>query len=142
FTMEMLFLNGLQLSGSVLAKLFHWVMLPLSCLALIAIGNQVKDRRSGMWAAVIFVSLPLVLFESATAYIDIALIFFSLLAFLCFFNWLESRHLKWLSWCGIFCGFCLGIKYSGVFIAFFIGLWILGTMAKRRQWQLSGIAVF
>jgi len=86
FTMEMLYLCGLQLSGPVLAKLFHWLMLPLSCFALIAIGNQLKSRRSGMWAAAIFVSLPLVLFEATTAYIDLGLVFFALLAFLCFFN--------------------------------------------------------
>ncbi|MEO6907183.1 MAG: phospholipid carrier-dependent glycosyltransferase, partial [Abditibacteriaceae bacterium] len=142
FTMEMLYLCGLQLSGPVLAKLFHWLMLPLSCLALVAMGNQLQSRRSGLWAAAIFVSLPLVLFEATTAYIDLALIFFSLLAFLCFFNWLEDHEIKWLTWCGIFCGFCLGIKYSGIFIAFFIGLWLLGTMAKRRQWQFAGIGIF
>ena len=142
FTMEMLYLCGLQLSGPVLAKLFHWLMLLLGCLTILAIGNQLKSRCNGLWAAVIFVSLPLVLFEATTAYIDLALIFFSLLAFLCFFNWLEDREIKWLAWCGIFCGFCLGIKYSGVFIAFFIGLWLLGTMAKRRQWQFAGIGIF
>ncbi|MEO6908048.1 MAG: phospholipid carrier-dependent glycosyltransferase, partial [Abditibacteriaceae bacterium] len=117
FTMEMLYLCGLQLSGPVLAKLFHWLMLPLCCLALLAMGNQLRSRRSGLWAAAIFVSLPLVLFEATTAYIDLALVFFSLLAFLCFFNWLEDREIRWLTWCGIFCGFCLGIKYSGIFIA-------------------------
>lgn len=142
FTMEMLYLCGLQLSGPVLAKLFHWLMLPLSCFALIAMGNQLKSRRSGLWAAAIFVSLPLVLFEATTAYIDLGIVFFALLAFLCFFNWLQDHEIHQLTSCGIFCGFCLGVKYSGIFIAFFIGLWLLGTMAKRRQWQFAGIGFF
>jgi len=142
FTMEMLYLCGLQLSGPVLAKLFHWLMLPLSCLTLVAMGNLLQSRRSGWWAAAIFVSLPLVLFESITAYIDLGLVFFALLAFLCLFQWLERNDIKWLGLCGVFCGFCLGIKYSGVFIAFWIGLWLLGTMAKRRQWRFAGIGIF
>jgi hypothetical protein len=98
FTMEMLYLCGLQLSGPVLAKLFHWLMLPLSCLTLIAMGNHLPSHRGGWWAAVIFVSLPLVLFEATTAYIDLGLVFFSLLAFLCLFNWLADKQINLLVW--------------------------------------------
>src|SRR5690606_12704301 len=120
----------------------HWLMLPLSCLLLMAMGNQLNAHRSGLWAAAILTALPLVLFEATTAYIDLGLVFFSLLAFLCLFNWLENRQMRWIIWCGIFCGLCLGVKYSGAVIALWIGLWLLGTMAKRRQWQPAGIAIF
>ena len=60
FTMDMLFLWGLALRGPVLAKLFHWLMLPLCCAALVAIGKRHLSLRAGLLAAALFASIPIV----------------------------------------------------------------------------------
>jgi len=140
FTMEMLFMLGLWLKGPVLAKLFHWLMLPLACLALVAIGKRHLTARAGLLAAVLLATLPVVQSEASTAYIDIALATFSLLAFLCFANWLAGRDRWWLAWCGVFCGFCLGTKFLGVLTFGWLGLWALGSMARRRDWDVPALA--
>jgi hypothetical protein len=51
FLTEMLFALGLQWKGPVLAKLFHWLMLPLCCMTLIAMGSRHFSRRAGLVAA-------------------------------------------------------------------------------------------
>ena len=44
FTLEMLYGVALQLRGPVFAKLFHWLMLPLGALTLIAFGQRAQTR--------------------------------------------------------------------------------------------------
>jgi hypothetical protein len=79
----------LDLQGPVLAKLFHWLMLPLCCFALIAMGRPPLTTRSRTFrgSAVRFDSL--VQSEATTAYVDLGFTAFVLLAFLCFANWLS-----------------------------------------------------
>jgi hypothetical protein len=129
FLTEMLFALGLAAKGAVLAKLFHWLMLPLCCMALMAMGSRHFSRRVGLLSAALFATIPLVQIEATTAYVDLSLCAFVLLAFLCFANWLETRACAWILGSGVFCGFALGVKYSGVLyflwlLAWAIGLWI------------------
>ncbi len=142
FTMEMLFLWGMAVKGPVLAKLFHWLMLPLSCGALVAIGKRHFSLRVGLFAAALFASIPLVQAEASTAYIDLGLTAFTLLAYMCFLNWKTSGEKSWLLWCGAFCGFCLGTKYLGVLTFAWLGVWVLGSMMKGRAVQIKPLATF
>lgn len=137
FTLEMLFMWGLAIKGPVLAKLFHWLMLPLSCGALVAIGQKHLSLRAGLFAAALFASLPVAQAEASTAYIDLGLTAFVLVAYLCFAHWRETKNNWWLLWCGVFCGFCLGTKYLGALTFAWLGLWALGTMVRGRQVQVK-----
>jgi 4-amino-4-deoxy-L-arabinose transferase-like glycosyltransferase len=142
FNLEMLYLIGLQLSGPVLAKLFHWLMLPLCCGALYAIGARYLSARSGLFAACLFAALPLVQSEATTAYIDLGLVAFSLLALLCFLRWKEALNGRWLLLSGVFCGFCLGTKYTGILTLAWLGLGALLVMAQARRWQWQPVLGF
>lgn len=142
FGMEMLFALGLQWSGPVLAKLFHWLMLPLCCLAIVAIGKRHFSLRAGLFGAALFASIPIVLIEATTAYIDLGLTVFVLGAFLCFLNWLHSREMRWLALCGLMCGFACNTKYFGVLFFGWLLLWALGDMAKRRQFAIRPLLAF
>ncbi|MBV9866751.1 MAG: glycosyltransferase family 39 protein [Abitibacteriaceae bacterium] len=142
FTMEMLYMLGLGLRGPVLAKLFHWWMLPLSCGAVVAMGQRHLSLRAGLWGAALFASLPVVQAEASTAYIDLGLTAYSCLAFLCFVNWLESDDRWWLAWSGVFCGFCLGIKYLGALIFGWLLLWAIGRQVMARKFDLKATSTF
>jgi hypothetical protein len=152
FTMEMLFLFGLALQGPVLAKLFHWLMLPLCCFALVAMGRRHLTTRAGLFGAALFASIPLVQSEATTAYVDLGFTAFVLLAFLCFANWLSSHDGEensnvtndswWLASSGAFCGFAIGTKYLGFLTFGWLGLWALGTMIRRRNFQVKPLLLF
>jgi hypothetical protein len=145
---EMLFLLGLKLSGPVLAKLFHWLMLPLCCLTLIGVAERHWSQRAGLLGAALFASLPLVQTEATTAYIDLALVAFTLLAFSSLLRWMHDNDGsrsesgrkgdgRWLLQCGVWCGFCLGTKYFGLIPLFWMVVAVVAVMGKRRAWQMK-----
>jgi hypothetical protein len=136
FLTEMLFALGLAWKGPVLAKLFHWLMLPLCCATLTAIGQRHFSLRAGLLAAALFASLPIVLIEATTAYVDLSLCAFILLAFMCFLNWQRQRDNFWLLWSGVFCGFALGVKYSGAI--FFLWLLAWASTLLLNQIRATG----
>lgn len=142
FALEMLFSAGLNGSGPVLAKLFHWLMLPLCLLTITAIGHRHFSLRAGLIAAVLFASIPIVLIEATTAYIDLGLTLFVAAAFLCFLNWLQTREFHWLAWCGAMCGFAFDIKYFGALFFGWLLLWAVGDMVKRKEFQLKPLLGF
>ena len=158
FTLEMLYLIGLLWSGPVLAKLFHWLMLPLICATLIGSSTRYISRRAGLAAAAIWCSLPLVQLEASTAYIDLGLVAFTLLALTCFWRWRETfgtsndaisnsatsstRCARYLLFAGAFCGFCLGTKYLGVLALMWIFAATVFTMARARRFQTRTLAAF
>lgn len=140
FTLEMLYAWGLAARGEVFAKLFHWLMLPLACGALVAIGSRHFSRLGGLFAACLFASLPVVMVEASTAYIDIGFTAFALLSVLCFLNRQENKN--WLIWSGIFCGFCLGSKYLGALVFGFLLFWMFGSSLKNRRFEPKPMASF
>jgi len=142
FGTEMLFTFGLWLRGPIVAKLFHWLMLPLACGAIVAIARRHLSLRSGLLGAALFASLPVVQSEAPTAYIDLALVAFSLFAFLQFFNWLEDGTDSGLILCGIFCGFCLGSKYLGVLTFGWLGLGVLFFSARQKRFAFKPLLAF
>ena len=131
-TIEMLYGVALQLRGPVFAKLFHWLMLPLGALVLIAFGQRAQTRSGGLLAACLFTSMPMTLTEASTAYIDLAFVAFAVAAVLCFAGAPTSNRAHDLLWSGAFCGFCLGTKYFGWLVFGFLGIWLLVETLKIR----------
>ncbi len=144
FTLEMLFAAPLSLcsdvlAGAVGAKLFHWLMLPLSALLLIAVSTRHLSRRAGCLGAIVWVSIPVVQNEAVTAYIDLGLVAFVVAAFGAFANarWCENQSAQtrrsWLLWCGVLGGFVLGSKYLGALFLIWLGAWLLFDLRKTRD---------
>ena len=143
FTLEMLMGAGLQIRGVVFAKLFHWLMLPLSAGVLVALGARGGSKLGGLWAACLFVSLPMTLTEASTAYIDLGFVAFAAAAVLCFAGAPTENRLHNLAWSGAFCGFCLGTKYFGWLLFGFLGIWLLvDTLRARKPGGVRQVLVF
>lgn len=124
--------------GAVGARVLHWAMLPASSLLLVAFGSRVlKSRRAGWMSAVVWASIPLVLGQASTSYIDLGLCAWVLAAFHCASRALESPseagRRAWILWSGAFAGAALGCKYLGAIYAALVCAWLLASMLKRRQ---------
>ncbi len=143
FTMEMLYGVALQLRGPVFAKLFHWLMLPLGALTLVAFGQRAQSRVGGLLAACLFTSLPMTLTEASTAYVDLAFVAFAVAAVLCFAGAPTENRTHNLLWSGAFCGFCLGTKYFGWLIFGFLGVWLMvETLRTKPKNDARGVLLF
>jgi len=133
---EMLYALSLGVRGSVLAKLFHWAMFVLGAGVLANLGRRIGGRAAGLWAAALYVSLPMAGAEATTAYVDLTFSAFAWAAIALFGEAIyandgENQRTNWLG-CGAFCGFCIGSKYLGWLVFGFLGLWLLAHIARRR----------
>ncbi len=138
FVGEMLYALALGVRGAVFAKLFHWVMLVLGAFALCSLGRQAGGKTAGLWAAALWVSLPMAQAESTTAYVDLTFSAFAwaAVALFCHALWNENdarlRRTSWIG-CGLFCGLSLGSKYFGWLVFGFLGLWLLVASLRAQN---------
>lgn len=132
FTTEMLYTAGLALSGHTLAKLFHLTFFLGCAMLLLCIGNSLalhlwrqehnddeckslpSPTRAGWASSWALFTIPIAVAEASTAYIDVALSFYTLLFTHAVLQWFSTFSFGWLALAGIACGICMGIKYSGV----------------------------
>lgn len=130
--MEMLYATALLFNGYSLANYFHLITLILLILGLIGIGTRYYHPAVGFLAAFLVTTTPLVLWESTTAYVDIAGACYSSLALFALFPLWDGREKyspQLLRECavvaGLLMGFNLGVKYLGIISFGLLGLAIL-----------------
>lgn len=112
FLIQMLFTLGLCLKGVVLAKLFHFSFYLASLLAIYVLCRRYWLRSHAILAAAIFALTPAIFTGTTYAYTDLAVVFYTVLAFYGFFAWLDTNNNRWFYFSGIVCGFLLGIKIT------------------------------
>lgn len=130
---NMLYVFAWLIHSSLAAKLIH-----LAFGLLTAAGCWVFCRRyaapgSGALAALLFLASPIVMFLCHTAYADLGLAFFALLAVFAVFRWIESGVRHWIVLAGIYSGFNLGAKYMGAAVVVVVLAIALVVLAKDKQ---------
>lgn len=116
FTMEMLYTLGLSLSSDYLAKGFHLLAGVICVVAMFGFARRFLPKlpRAGLVAGALFASVPLVVWEAGTAYIDLGLTLFTLLAVYGVVVWWYDRRSRWLVISGIMAGLAAGVKMTGL----------------------------
>ncbi|HMS56307.1 MAG TPA: hypothetical protein PKA27_12985 [Fimbriimonadaceae bacterium] len=136
FVVDNLFMIGLPFGESA-AKAFNVAFLVFGCATILGLTRQRYGAQAGWVAALAFATVPTVLWESGTAYIDMAhALFAGLGAYLLL---VEEDH-----WVGaLLMGFAIGSKYTGMqpaFVAFAILLVIrLFSRAPVKGVVLAGL---
>ncbi len=117
FLTEMLFTSGLLFGGYSAANIFSLITGLLSALSLIAFGRRFTSSLGGHIAALLYISTPLIFWESSVAYIDIASALYSMLAIFAVMICIDDKNEtgiwknSWIIVAGLMMGFCLGTKY-------------------------------
>lgn len=140
---EMLYGMALAAGNDSNAKLFHFGFGLLCLLALADIAMLAGGALFPWMAAFLTATLPLFGFIATSAYIDLALAFWELLALLCLLAAVETGARgrsagRWLVLSAFFAGFALGTKYVSWLVFFppyalFAG-WALYRLAPGRRW--------
>jgi len=133
FTLNMLYLWMLSLGSIAGAKLCHWLCGVLLTLAVYTAGERFFNKTVGQVAAVIIATTPLLLWESTTAYIDLALALFS---FLSVYAALLAPRTLLLS--AVLMGLALGTKTTALV---FWGMGLVGVFVAYRAQALRWGAV-
>lgn len=135
---EMLFGEGLVLGGGVLAALVHWALGLGAIAAAGAWGRRLGG--SAIWAAVIFGTTGLYVWESTSAFIDLGLTLFVSLAMLWATHPLPGRQSTVMS--GVFAGLAAGSKFTGLVGASLTGVVMFATFWPDWRVGLRRLALF
>jgi hypothetical protein len=155
---EMLFTAGMALKGDIVPQLIHFGYLLLTLGALGAFATRHWERRSGLLAIALFLSIPTAVQIATWSYVDLALTFYSFAALYALLNWLppakstssspgdnKYASVGWLLLAGLFGGAALSIKYTGVLTLVILGAVLLWSLFRGRlpalRFLSSGLVV-
>ena len=128
---NMLFAAAFVLRGDVLARLFNVTFGVLCALAIFAAGRRCFTRGVGVWAALLFVTMPLTTTLMVRAWVEFALTLYVLLAVLAVLSWRETGSRPWLMLGGAMAGFAGGTKLMGVLAAGLLALVVVIEVVRR-----------
>jgi len=141
---ETIFTVALALHGQIVAKLLVLAMGITAALGVYALGRRLFSPRSGLWAAALFYSTPLVSWLSGTTYIDLVVAMFLLTTLLAFFRWRATRQMVWLCATGLLAGAAVGAKLNALFglpVIVVVLLWDLLRSRQLSSWmKVKGLA--
>ncbi len=144
--MHMLYVVGVGLDGSNLAKLLNWSALMMGLGSLVAVCRRMGWSRTAVWAACFVVSAPLLQMNVWSTAVDAALASFSVLGLLAFLIWWQmgcaSRRLFLIA--SFLVGAAFATKYTGVcvVIAFGIALFLFRRDGGYFRFLTENILLF
>ncbi|HEY0867968.1 MAG TPA: glycosyltransferase family 39 protein [Fimbriimonas sp.] len=126
FTIDNLYIWGLWWGGQHGAKAFSLVFVVLGLLSLFGIARQRYGPLAGWWAALVFATIPAVVWLAGTAYIDVSNGLFAGLGILFAARLVEQPKENRFAWLSAVClGFAAGSKYTGLQTVVAVGLVVL-----------------
>jgi hypothetical protein len=134
---EMLFTWSLLLGSELLAHFITWGMCLLTAWGLYLVGRRFLTARTGILAAALYLTIPLVIRLSGTGLIDMSLAFFGTAVLLAYGYFRQQRTLPWLGLAGLFAGLTAGSKLMGGAYPLLIGLLLIFTWAQERACALA-----
>ncbi len=130
---EMLYTLALGLGEQPLPTLLNFSAGLLLAAQTYFIGRRLGNHRTGLIAALILYSLPIIGIESATAYTDIFVAVFVTAALQAFLLWRDQPNNRWLLLKGIFSGLALGTKLNAFFLLLPFWVWAFITKTQNSQ---------
>jgi hypothetical protein len=132
-TVEMLYLVALSLDSGALAKLLHLQFGVLTAVAVFGMARRASPRAA--WLAVLVLAAdPLLNWEAAVAYNDLAAAFFAVLAVAAFDEWRRDGGAPALRTCAVFAGACAAVRYPAALVpaAVILALWLRPPLPAWR----------
>jgi len=121
YLVNMLFAAAFVLRGDVLARLVNAAFGVLTALALFTAGRRLFGRPVGVWAALLFATMPLTATLMIRAWVEFALTFYVVLAVLAMLTWREGGARGWLVLGAVMAGFAAGTKLIGLLVPALLG---------------------
>jgi hypothetical protein len=136
FMVDNLYLWGLQWGGQAGAKSFMAAFYGLGLLACFGAVRGRYGAAAGWWSALAFAGIPVVLWESGTAYIDAAQGLYAAIGLWLLAEWYQDQDRIPLLWLGAgLLGCSAASKYTGLQVVFAAGvvMAVALLLAKRSR---------
>ena len=133
---ELLFGYGLALGGSIAAKLLHFCFLPFTAVLTFELCRRFVPRANPLLAAGVFSTVPTVMWEATTAYIDLLLTFQVTLALFVLLRFFRDGDRRWLALAIVFMGFALSLKHLALVpLLIFATALLWRNLARHASWR-------
>lgn len=134
FLTEMLYTIGLSLGSTGIAKLFHYAMYLGTAATIYSMCARHINVITGRIGALLFMSVPVIMWEAGVAYADLATAFYITLAVYAVLNWEQTKAHPWIIICGVMCGFAMGTKVLAAVPIILLCVWILLASGRSKEW--------
>lgn len=142
FAIDGLYLYGLWWGGEAGAKAFSTIIFGAGALALFGHLRRTVGLSAAWWAVPAYASIPVVAWESGTAYVDVGHGLFAAFALLYGSEAMTDKRAGSWMLAGLSLGFCLGSKHTGLHVGLAFGAAALIVMALRRDFShLNGLGL-
>jgi hypothetical protein len=134
-TWELLFGNASVVGGAPAAKLLHFACLPLAGAATWLLARRLVSEAEAWIAVAVLFTTPTVLWESTTAYVDLATACYSALGIYTLLEHVVQRRPGGLPMAAWFLGLAAALKHLGLVLVATAaaGLLIRGIVRARRS---------
>ena len=129
---EMLYTLALMVAGQPLPSLLHLAFFLLTLPLIYSLGRSVGGTRTAALATLLFVSLPLVTWQSGIADIDMIVTFFTFGSIYCAYQWWTQKQDSWLTISGILAGLGLGTKLNAALVILPLSIFIFIALTVRN----------
>ncbi len=118
-------MGALYLGSDIVPKFIHFFFALMTAVLIFKYLKKRMNTNWGLWGALLFLSIPIIIKLSITVYVDLGLIFFSTAALLGILKWIERDFkFKYLFLAGGCCGLAMGTKYNGLIVFFLLTLFV------------------
>lgn len=138
---NLLYFVCLFFKNDIASKFIHLAFgLATGGLIYIYLKNK-YDSNWGLLGVVIFITTPIIIWLSTSAYIDLGMTFFTTASLLAFIKWRDSEYnlFKWLCISAFCMGVAIGSKYNALIAWFFINLILMYSYAKDTERQMMAL---
>ena len=103
--------------------------------------KQKLCRNWGLLGIVIFITTPIVVWLSTSAYIDLGMTFFTTGSVLAFIKWRDSeyRRFKWFLISSLSMGIAIGSKYNALIAWFIVNMFLMLSFARDTRRQITAL---
>jgi hypothetical protein len=130
---------GLAFGGDTVAKLQHWIMLPVIAGMVVTLGRRMMPRLPAATAVFAWVTIPLVVWSATTAYIDLGQTLHVTCAVYALLRYRDDGHLRWIALGGLQLGAAMAAKHLALVAGLLLGAWVV-VVAWRRTASLPATA--
>ena len=137
------FTVGQLIGGQTAAKTFTWWFTVYGTVAIIGFIRERFSVSSSWLCGIAFASIPMVMWESGTAYVDVANGLFAGFGFVFAAQYIEKREKSDLILAAVMLSFAAGSKYTGlqaIFIASLVVLLLINKSEKLGAVKMGGLA--
>jgi len=114
---DLLYLIPLYFGNDIVPKFIHFTFALLTAWLIFQYLKRRTSTTAALFGVVFFLSIPVVVKLSITAYVDLGLIFFSFAALILLLKWRETRFKpRYLILSAFMTGLAMGVKYNGLLV--------------------------